>query len=178
MVLRSLKSYNLKLKNHIKIVLLIISLIIVQFSVLFEQRQINNNVLESSIVEYVETIDGDTAKFIIDNELTMVRFLAIDTPESVHPTIDVEPYGIESSNRTKELLESAVSIVLEYEDDKIDYYDRTLAWIFIDGRLLQEILIEEGLGEVKYEKEHYKYVDLLYKAQQYAVQNKLNIWSK
>ncbi|MDD2203252.1 MAG: thermonuclease, partial [Bacilli bacterium] len=38
-------------------------------------------------------IDGDTAKFITGNGIETVRFLAVDTPETVHPGIQVEPFA-------------------------------------------------------------------------------------
>lgn len=95
-------------------------------------------------------VDGDTAWFNIDNEKTKVRFLYIDTPES---TKEVEPYGIEASNYTKESLTNAKKIELELniEGDRLDKYNRLLAWVFVDGDLLQEKLASQGLVEKFYD---------------------------
>lgn len=49
--------------------------------------------------------------------------LAIDTPESVHPTKGVEYYGEEASNYTCNLVTNAKKIELEYDknsDKKIN----------------------------------------------------------
>ena len=51
-----------------------------------------NNAFE---VEFYECVDGDTAKFIYKNEKITARFLAIDTPETVHPTKEDEIFGKE-----------------------------------------------------------------------------------
>ena len=60
---------------------------------------ININVFAEEIeVKLSKCVDGDTAKFIYNDEVITARFLAIDTPESVHPTIGEEPYGKEASN--------------------------------------------------------------------------------
>lgn len=164
-------------KNIVKIILCCI-VVFCSFGYSYvEQYILDHKVLEFSIVDYVSTVDGDTAKFKIEDIETTVRFLSIDTPESVHPTKDVEPYGIEASNRVKQLLDDASVIRLEYEDVVLDYYDRTLAWIFIDDQLLQEILVEEGLAIVAYEDDSYKYTKRLYKAQERAKKSMLNIWS-
>ena len=38
-------------------------------------------------------VDGDTANFIINKKVKKVRFIGIDTPESVKKDSKVEPYG-------------------------------------------------------------------------------------
>ena len=48
-------------------------------------------------VKLSKCTDGDTAHFIIDGKDTKVRFLAIDTPESVKENNIVEPFGKEAS---------------------------------------------------------------------------------
>ena len=60
----------------------------------------NSAALEKEEVIFDSCVDGDTAKFIIDGEVKSVRFLAIDTPETVHPTKDEEPYGKEARDFT------------------------------------------------------------------------------
>lgn len=131
-------------------------------------------------VSFSECVDGDTAKFIYkDNEIT-ARFLAIDTPETVHPTKGVEPYGKEASEFTCNRLKSANTIILEYDNDsdKTDKYDRHLVWVFVDGELLQKKLIEKGFASVAYLYGDYKYTNELEEAEQIAEENKLGIWSK
>ncbi|WP_455684524.1 thermonuclease family protein [Thomasclavelia sp.] len=95
-------------------------------------------------------VDGDTAWFEVNGKNTKVRFLYIDTPES---TNKIEPYGKEASDYTKEQLTNASKIELELnrDGDKTDKYDRLLAWIFVDGKLLQEKLAGEGLVEKFYD---------------------------
>ena len=123
-------------------------------------------------------VDGDTAKVFIDGKETTLRFLAIDTPESVHPTIGEEPYGKQASKFTCDLLSNAKTITLEYDNnsDKTDKYDRHLVWVFVDDNLLQELIVQEGLAEVAYLYDNYKYTSFLESAQEKAKEEKLNIW--
>lgn len=132
------------------------------------------NAQEKDIVMFSRCIDGDTAKFIINNEEKSVRFLAIDTPEL--KTKDY--YSLESSNYTCNILTKAKKIELEYDknSDKHDKYNRVLAWIFVDEDLLQDKIISGGYGEVKYLYGDYKYTSILLKSEEKAKSEKLGIW--
>lgn len=134
---------------------------------------------EQQEVKLAKCVDGDTAYFIMDQEKIKVRFLAVDTPETKHPNKKQEPYGKEASNYTCNNLTNAQNIILEFDDNatKKDKYDRYLAWIFVDGKNLQESLVKNGLAKVAYLYDDYKYVDDLKKAEKEAKNNKLNIWS-
>ena len=138
-----------------------------------------NNVCASERIQVTlnKCVDGDTAWFNLNKEKTKFRFLALDTPES---TNKIEPYGKEASKYTCDILTNAQIIEIEYDknSNKTDKYGRNLAWIFIDGKLLQSSIIENGLGEVDYLYGDYKYTDILKEKQNEAKENKLNIWSE
>lgn len=126
-------------------------------------------------VKFKKCTDGDTAHFLINGEDTTVRFLAIDTPEY---TKEKEPFGKEASEFTCQALKSADVIELEYDDgsETRDKYGRDLAWVFVDGELLQKELVNAGLAEVRYVYGDYAYTDELYEAQELAKQKKLMMW--
>lgn len=67
---------------------------------------------ERKEVKFLSCVDGDTAKFILDEDEIKARFLAIDTPETVHPTKKEEPYGKEASNYTCDKLTNAKKLLL------------------------------------------------------------------
>ncbi len=124
-------------------------------------------------------VDGDTARFNVNGEEKKARFLAINTPESVHPTKEVEPFGKEASEYTCNKLTNAKKITIEYDDnsDKEDKYGRILVWVFVDDQLLQKDLVSKGYAEVKYLYGNYKYTDVLEDEQEKAKSKKLRIWS-
>ena len=109
---------------------------------------INNSNTTKIEVKYSKSVDGDTAKFELDGKEITVRFLGIDTPETVHPTKGEEPYGKEASNYTKGKLENAHKIEIEYDENasETDKYERPLVWVWVDDTLLQEELISNGLA--------------------------------
>lgn len=130
-------------------------------------------------VTFSKCVDGDTAKFMLDNEEITVRFLAIDTPETKHPTKGEEPYGKEASDFTCQFLRNANRIVLEYDNgsDTYDKYNRHLAWVYVDNVLLQQTLIEKGLAKVAYLYGDYAYTEQLQASEKIAQEQQLGIWS-
>lgn len=140
---------------------------------------ISSFALEKESVEFSACVDGDTAKFKLNDEIIKVRFLAVDTPETKHPTKGEEPYGKEASDFTCNKLKNAKKIELEYDEnsDKKDRYDRVLAWVFTDDSLLQSELVKNGLAEVAYLYGDYKYTSLLNDNEEYAKTNKLGMYS-
>lgn len=147
-----------------KVVIIILSLFLI------------NNVDAKEKVTLSKCVDGDTAWFYLNNEEIKTRFLAIDTPES---TNKIEEYGKEASEFTCNKLKNAKKIEIEYDEnsDKLDKYDRHLVWVFVDGELLQNLIIKEGLAEVDYLYGDYEYTSILEKSEKEAKNNKLNIWS-
>lgn len=129
--------------------------------------------------DFVRHVDGDTTVLKIEGKEHKVRFLLIDTPETVKPNTKVQPYGLESSKRTKKLLSTASEITFEYDSgNKTDRYGRVLGYIFVDGTLLQKTLVSEGLARVAYVKEpNTKYLLELEEEQEKAKNESLGIWS-
>lgn len=129
---------------------------------------------------FIKHIDGDTSKFKIKGKEKTVRYLLIDTPETKHPRLGVQPFGKEASERTKSLLSSAKKIEVEYDvGPKTDKYGRDLAYVFVDGKMVNEILVREGLAKVAYVyPPNTKYLDRLKAAEALAKEEKLGIWSE
>lgn len=139
-----------------------------------------NTVYAKEIVEFSDCVDGDTIKVIKNKKEYTVRMLAIDTPESVHPTKGVEYYGKEASEYTCNTVKNAKKLELEYDDnsEKEDKYGRLLAWVFTDDILLQQQLVENGYAKVAYLYDDYKYTKELEKKQELASIKNLGIWNE
>jgi len=127
-------------------------------------------------VELMSCVDGDTAWFVVNGREEKIRFLGIDTPES---TNIVEEYGVDASEYTCNMLENANDIYIEYDinSDERDKYDRVLAYVFVDGNNLSELLLTKGLAEVKYIYGDYKYLDSFCNSQYEAYGKNLGIWN-
>jgi micrococcal nuclease len=124
-------------------------------------------------VRLVKCTDGDTARF---SGAGATRFLYVDTPESVN---QVEPFGKEASAFTCSKLTNAKTIQLEYDGpSRTDMYGRTLAWVWVDGKLLQLLLVQKGYVEKFYDFGTYKYEKLLISEQKIAMSKKIGLWGK
>ena len=139
-----------------------------------------NIVNAKETVKFSSCVDGDTIKVLVGKEEKTIRMLAVDTPESVHPTKGIEYYGKEASEYTCNKVKNAKKIEIEYDDnsDKIDKYDRLLVWVFTDGTLLQKDLVSNGYAKVAYLYGDYKYTSILEKEQELASAKNIGIWNE
>lgn len=125
-----------------------------------------------------KTIDGDTAWFKTDKQSVKVRFLYIDTPESTNKS---ESYGKQASTYVDKQLHQAKLIELETNRDGnlYDKYERLLAWVFVDGQLLQEKIAREGYCQKFYDYGYdYTYKNDIIKANEEAVKYRRGIYSQ
>ncbi len=111
-------------------------------------------------------VDGDTFTIVSDNKEIKVRLIGIDTPESVASQEYLDKTGkentqegIDASTFTKELI-SDKTVYLEFDAGREDKYGRLLAYVYLeDGRMLQDILLENGYAELMTIQPNVKYAD-------------------
>jgi micrococcal nuclease len=101
---------------------------------------------DRGVVERV--VDGDTVDVTIDGAVQRVRLLNIDTPETVDPELPVQCLGPEATELLKGLLPAGAAVTLEYDEERTDRFDRTLAGVFTaDGTLVNAEIARQGLAE-------------------------------
>lgn len=130
-------------------------------------------------VELVKAVDGDTISVMFEGKKESVRLLLIDTPETSHPKLGVQPFGPEAKAFTKDLVEQADSLELEFDiGPNRDKYSRLLAYVYADGKMVQEALLQEGLARVAYiYPPNTRYVDKFDDLQRISRDKALGIWS-
>lgn len=128
--------------------------------------------------QVTRVVDGDTVEIKWNGRIEDVRLLLVDTPETVHPSKPVQPYGPEASSFAKEIL-TGKQVQVEFDGPKRDKYDRLLAYLWVDGKMFNEMLLEEGLARLAYVYDPpYTHFDAYVKAQTKAVNSKKGIWSR
>ena len=90
-------------------------------------------------------VDGDTLKLANGER---VRLIGVNTPESVAEDRPVEPLGPESSLFTKKMVDGK-TVELRFDKERLDQYGRTLAYVYVDGVLLNEELIRAGYSRAQ-----------------------------
>ena len=88
-------------------------------------------------------VDGDT---VVLAEVGPVRLIGVDTPETKDPRKPVQYYGVEASAFVQSML-SGQSVRVEYDHQRHDKYQRTLAYLFLsDGTFVNREIIRQGFG--------------------------------
>ncbi|MFF5996953.1 thermonuclease family protein [Lysinibacillus sp. KU-BSD001] len=130
-------------------------------------------------VDYVSANDGDTISVNMNGEKKRVRLLMIDTPEMNYDKGDPMPFAEEAKEFTINLLENAESVQLLFDKGpETDHYDRLLAYIYVDGVMLQEALLKEGYAAVRYVNKPNNSLEQQFRDMQAdAEQQDINIWS-
>ena len=126
--------------------------------------------------EVINVVDGDTIDVVIDGRERRIRYIGIDTPETVHPTRGEEPYGREASARNRELVEG-VTVFLEKDVSETDRFDRLLRYVWLeDGTMVNETLVAEGYAQVSTYPPDVKYAERFLVAQRAAREARLGLW--
>lgn len=135
-----------------------------------------NNLISAQIIK---NVDGDTVVIRMDGKEEKVRMLCVDTPETHHPRLGVQPFGPEAADFTKKILYVGRNVQIEEGiGGGRDKYGRLLAYIYVDGKMFNETLLEKGLARVAYiYAPNTKYVDEFYAIQKKAQNEGLGIWS-
>jgi micrococcal nuclease len=93
-------------------------------------------------------VDGDTIAVKMNGAKEIVRFIGVDTPETHKPNTPVQCYGPAAAGFTKNSIGTG-SVRLEADplNTDRDRYGRLLRYVYLqDGRLLNEVLIQNGYG--------------------------------
>ena len=114
--------------------------------------------------------DGDTLTLREGNNYYRIRLAAIDAPEKD------QPYGIEAAQLLRSLVQYKTVLASILDTDK---YGRDIAYIYLDNREINSVMLEQGAAW------HYAYFDhdkqrysLHHALEQKARQNKLGLWSQ
>lgn len=122
-------------------------------------------------------VDGDTIEIspAVDG-VEEVRLIGIDTPETKEPGCAVQPYGPEASEFTISELQGE-EVELEFDEEREDRYDRLLAYVYKEGEMFNETLLDEGYAQVYTVSPNEKYEDRFEEAQSEAQAAERGIWA-
>lgn len=143
------------------------------------ETKLDSDIKTNGPYEVVRVVDGDTFIADVNGVETKFRLIGVDTPESVATGKNAYKNceeGKEASNYTKSLIEGK-SIMIEYDVDKDDDYNRKLAYVYLsDGTMLNKHLLEQGYARMMTVQPNVKYVDEFKAIQTTARENKVGFW--
>jgi micrococcal nuclease len=96
-------------------------------------------------VTVTRVVDGDTVEVELDGETEDVRYIGIDTPETVKPEEPVECFGPQASSFNHRLVEGK-RVRLVFGVERRDEYGRLLAYVHRGDTFVNAILVKRGLA--------------------------------
>lgn len=93
--------------------------------------------------DVLRVVDGDTIEVELDGREEDVRYIGVDTPETVKPGTPVQCYGPEASEFNHRLVEDR-SVRLEFDRELRDDYGRLLAYVYVGDRFVNGALVRGG----------------------------------
>ncbi|MCK5510516.1 thermonuclease family protein [Candidatus Parcubacteria bacterium] len=144
-----------------------------------ESEIFNDEEPERQLYSVVKVVDGDTVAVNINGVKETLRLIGIDTPETVHPSKPVQCFGIEASNKAKELLNNkSVRLESDSTQSERDKYGRLLRYVFLeDGINFNKLMISEGYAFEYTYGTFYKYQNEFKQAEREARENKTGLWA-
>jgi micrococcal nuclease len=92
----------------------------------------------------VRVVDGDTIKVRLDGGLTeRVRYIGIDTPESVKPDTPVQCFAKKASHYNSALV-AGRNVLLKTDAEERDRYGRLLAYVYAGTTFVNRELVAHG----------------------------------
>lgn len=91
----------------------------------------------------VEVVDGDTIRVMLDDVEERVRYIGVDTPESVAPGEPVECFAKRASRFNARLVEGE-RVRLVFDAERRDRYGRLLAYVHAGDDFVNAELVRRG----------------------------------
>ena len=104
--------------------------------------------LAEGVYPVQRVVDGDT---LLLPGGARIRLMGVDTPETVKPDHAVERWGPEATDFTRRFVDGR-GVRLQFDRERMDQYNRYLAYVWVGDEMLNEELLRAGLArwEPKY----------------------------
>lgn len=117
-------------------------------------------------------IDGDTIEIEGGQK---IRYIGIDTPETVDPRKPVQCFGTEASNRNKQLV-GGKRVRLEKDVSETDRYGRLVRYVYVGDTFVNLVLVQDGFATSYTYPPDVKYQNQFTEAERLAREQKKGLW--
>jgi len=104
-----------------------------------------------------------------------VRYIGIDTPETVDPRRSVQCFGEEANERNRQLVDGKV-VGLEKDVSETDSFGRLLRYVWVGTEMVNTTLVEEGYALASTYPPDVKYAEQFASLQAQARDNGRGLW--
>lgn len=131
--------------------------------------------------QVVDIVDGDTIKVSLGGQVYPLRYIGMNTPETVTPGRPVEWMGPEASAANAALV-AGRNVTLEKDVSETDKYGRLLRYVWLQqpgGWLMVNLeLVRTGYASVDTVPPDVRYRDLFLAAEREASRSGVGLWSE
>lgn len=131
---------------------------------------------QNTLFRVVRVIDGDTIEVWAGSTQVKVRYIGIDTPETVDPRKPVQCFGKEAAVENKKLVEGK-EVRMEKDVSETDKYGRLLRYIFVNNIFVNDYLVRNGFAYASSYPPDIKYQEQFLQAEQEARENQRGLWA-
>jgi micrococcal nuclease len=127
-------------------------------------------------VRVLRVTDGDTFHVLRGRRDVTIRLIGIDTPEVGWYGGKAECYGAAAGRFLRRRIDGE-RVRLEFDRERLDPYDRTLAYGHHEGKMLNVLLVRKGYARVTIYEPNDRYEGRLHGAQRAAKAEGAGLWS-
>ncbi len=120
-------------------------------------------------------VDGDTIEVRIGGAVEDVRYIGVDTPETVKPDTPVQCFGPQASAFNHATVERR-RVRLVFGEERRDVYGRLLAYVYLDGRFVNAALVRRGLARTLTIPPNDRFAPLLRRLERRAARAGRGLW--
>jgi micrococcal nuclease len=111
----------------------------------WEHVRLGDPPARSATAYVLRAVDGDTIEVLLDGRREDVRYIGVDTPETVKPGTPVQCFGPQA-HRFNARLVTHRRVRLVFGVERRDVYGRLLAYVYRDHRFVNSELARRGLA--------------------------------
>jgi micrococcal nuclease len=123
----------------------------------------------------LRAVDGDTIEVRLDGRDEYVRYIGVDTPETVKPDTPVQCFG-PRAHRFDERLVTHRRVRLVFGVERRDIYGRLLAYVHLGHRFVNAELVRRGLARTLTIPPNDRFADLFNRLQKRASRLGRGLW--
>ncbi len=123
----------------------------------------------------IRAVDGDTIEVRVGGKREDVRYIGVDTPETVKPDTPVQCFGPRASTFNHHLVERH-RVRLVFGVERRDVYGRLLAYVYLGDRFVNAILVERGLARTLTIPPNDRFAPAFQRLELHAARAGLGLW--
>jgi micrococcal nuclease len=141
----------------------------------WEHVQLGDPPPPSAMAYVLRAVDGDTIEVRVDGRDEYVRYIGVDTPETVKPDTPVQCFGPQA-HRFNARLVTHRRVRLVFGVEPHDVYGRLLAYVYLDRHFVNAELARRGLARTLTIPPNDRFARRFHRLQSAAAQAGRGLW--